>query len=137
MSGMFCAATRKVFSIGRLLRKHSASGRPAFFTLLKLYRKDPEKFTLAYQRSTPAKLSREAEEEIAKALWLDKSLVEDRELPITTYNYSAIRNRLLKQGIRVSITTMISRAKAFGWHQSRRQSKGSQKRQGRRSAENA
>jgi len=94
-----------------------------FFALLKLYRKDPRKFTLAYQRSTPAKLSPGVEQEIAKALWLDRSLIEDRELPITSYNYSAIRDRLLKQGIRVSVPTIISRAKALGCHLGRRKKK--------------
>jgi len=34
--------------------------------------------------------------------------------PITTYNYSAIRDRLLKKGIKVSVLTIILRAKALG-----------------------
>jgi transposase InsO family protein len=94
-------------------------GKTRFFGLLKLYRKDPENFTLAYQRSTPGKLSEEVEEEIETALLLDKSLIEDRDLPITTYNYSAIRDRLLKKGIKVSVPTIINRAKALGCHKGR------------------
>jgi len=90
-----------------------------FFALLKLYRQDPEKFTVFYHRTTHAKLSQDVEEEIAKALWLDKSLIEDQELPITTYNYSAIRDRLLKKGIKVSVPTIILRAKALGCYKRR------------------
>jgi hypothetical protein len=75
-------------------------GKTRFFALLKLYRKDPENFTLAYQRSTSAKLSQAVEEEIAKALWLDKSLIEDRELPITTYNYSATETGFSSKGFK-------------------------------------
>jgi hypothetical protein len=89
-------------------------GKTRFFALLKLYRKDPESFSIAYARSTPAKLTQKAEKEIEKALRLDKSLIDDPELPITTYNYTAIRDRLLKQGIPVSVPTIITRAKALG-----------------------
>jgi len=90
-----------------------------FFAMFKLFRRDPERFTLAYQRSTPGKLSEEVEEEIEKALLLDKSLIEDRDLPIKTYNYSAIRHRLLKKGIKASVSTIINRAKALGCHKGR------------------
>ena len=49
---------------------------------------------------------------------LDKSLIKDPSLPITTYNYSAIRDRLAKQGITVSLSTVISRVKSLGCYQS-------------------
>jgi hypothetical protein len=94
-------------------------GKTQFFALLKRYRKNPETFSISYQRRTPAKLSPDVEEEIEKALWLEKSLIEDRELPITTYNYSAIRDRLLKKGIKVSVPTIILRAKALGCYKRR------------------
>jgi len=41
----------------------------------------------------------------------DKELVEDERLPISGYNYSALRDRLAKKGIEVSLTTIIDRAK--------------------------
>lgn len=90
-----------------------------FFALLKIYRKDPEKFTLTYRRSTPRKLSSAWEGEIRKALLAEKSLIENQDLPITSYNYSAIRDRLLKKGIKVSVPTIIARAKALGCHKGR------------------
>jgi len=44
-------------------------------------------------------------------LLLDRSLIDDPTLPIATYNYSAIRDRLAKQGITVALSTIIDRAK--------------------------
>ena len=61
--------------------------RPRFFVFLKQYRLDPDKFPLACWRKTPTKPS---------------------VLPITSYNYSAIRDRLAKQGIKESSVSGVS-----------------------------
>jgi hypothetical protein len=89
-------------------------GKTRFFALLKEYRHDPDTFFLTYQRTTPAKLSLCVEEEIARELMVKKALVEDQGLPITTYNYSAVRDRLKKKGMSVSLPTLINRAKRLG-----------------------
>jgi hypothetical protein len=94
-----------------------------FFALLKEYRQDPEKFSIVYERQTPARLSAEAEVAIAKELFREKELVENPELPISSYNYTAIRDRLLKKGIGVSVNTVIQRAKALDCHLPRRRKK--------------
>ena len=67
-----------------------------FFALLRVYRNDPEAFSITYQRSTPRKLSAVSEEAVRKALLAEKVLIENQDLPITSYNYSAIRDRLLR-----------------------------------------
>jgi len=82
-----------------------------FFRLLKAYRQDPQAFTIAYERTTSPRLSAEAEAAIAAELLQEKALVEDPDLPITSYNYSAMRDRLLKKGHGVSVNTIIQRAK--------------------------
>lgn len=82
-----------------------------FFTLLGTYRQDPAAFSVVYQRVTPARLSATVEAEIEQALRREKELVEDERLPISGYNYSALRDRLAKKGIEVSLTTIIDRAK--------------------------
>jgi len=82
-----------------------------FFTLLTAYRQDVAAFSVAYHRTTPARLSAVVEAEIEQALRRDKELVEDERLPISGYNYSALRDRLAKKGIEVSLTTIIDRAK--------------------------
>jgi hypothetical protein len=87
-----------------------------FFALLKEYRQDPDQFSIVYERQTPGRLSAEAEAAIAKELLREKELIENPELPISSYNYTAIRDRLLKKGIDVSVNTIIQRAKALGCH---------------------
>lgn len=81
-----------------------------FFALLKQYREDPESFSIRYERSSPRRLSAEVEEKIRLELQREKELVENQELPISGYNYAALNDRLKKQGIRVSTTTLIQRA---------------------------
>jgi len=98
-------------------------GKTRFFALLKLFREDPKSFTIAYHRKSTAKLSSQAENRIKKALLKEKEIVEDPDLPISGYNYTAIRDRLMKEGIRVSVPTIIDRAKQFDCHKPRKKNK--------------
>ena len=82
-------------------------GKTRFFALLKAYHQDPEAFTISYQRSTQGRLSEETEDQIQQELFRDKALIDDEELPIHDYNYAALVDRLKKQGIQVSTTTVI------------------------------
>ncbi len=91
-----------------------AISKMRFFALLRQYRQDPDKFALAYQRGTSKRLSAWVEGEIEKELRLDKDLADDSTLPITSYNYAAIRDRLAKRGVTVSLPTIIARAKSLG-----------------------
>lgn len=50
---------------------------------------------------------------------IEKSLIDDPSLPITTYNYSAVRGRLAKHELEVSLPTIITRAKNLGCYQAR------------------
>lgn len=88
-----------------------------FFVLLREYRQNPDEFSLTYRRTTPTRLSALVEKEIEKELMLEKDLIDDSTLPITMYNYSAIRDRLAKRGVIVSSPTIIKRAKALGCYQ--------------------
>lgn len=74
-----------------------------FFGLLKEYRRDPAAFSIAYERTTSPRLSAEVEAAITAELLRGKRLVEDPELPISSYNYSAMRDRLKKNGYSVSL----------------------------------
>jgi hypothetical protein len=98
-------------------------GKSRFFALLKAYRQDPEAFSVAYQRHTPGRLSGEEEAEIESALLQEQALVEDPDMPISSYNYAAMRDRLRAKGIKVSATTIINRAKKLGCHKPRRKRK--------------
>jgi len=109
----YCEGTLDRSTIEEILEISRAS----FFVLLRKYRHDHDNFSIAYQRATPTRLSLSVEKEIERELMLEKSLVEDTTLPITTYNYSAIRDRLAKNGVIVSSPTIIARAKDFGCYQ--------------------
>lgn len=101
------------------LQKILEINKTRLFALLKQYRRDPDNFSLSYHRASPAKLKASVEEEIAKELAQDKQLIEDLSLPINTYNYSAIRDRLIKREITVSLPTIIDRAKDLDCYQPR------------------
>lgn len=94
-------------------------GKTRFFALLKAYHQDPKSFSLSYKRATPPKLSAAMELEIGKELMRDKELVEDKRLPISGYNYSALRDRLRKNDFNVSLTTIIRRAKSMDCYKAR------------------
>jgi hypothetical protein len=98
-------------------------GRTRFFELLHTYRADPIHFSIAYQRPSPGRLSSEAEAAIEYELLRDKALIENPEIPITGYNYSALRDRLQKQGIEISVNTIIARARRLGCHEERKSRK--------------
>jgi len=91
--------------------------KSTFFVLLREYRRNPDGFSLAYERATPTRLPASTKDRIEKELMLDKSLIDDSSLPITTYNYSAIKDRLAKHHIKVALSTIIDRAKGLGCYQ--------------------
>ena len=90
-----------------------------FFALLKDYRRDPQSFSIAYHRTTSTRLPALLEAEIEQALLQDKQLVDDPDLPISDYNYSALRDRLANKGTIVSLNTIINRAKHLGCYKPR------------------
>ena len=87
--------------------------RSRFFELLKWYRDDPDKFSISYGRKrTTRKISEEIEGNIIKELSTDKRLIENKDMPVRSYNYSYIRDQLWdKYQQKVSLPTIIDRAK--------------------------
>jgi len=98
-------------------------GKTRFFVLLKVYRQNPEEFSIVYIRTGSPKLSEQVEAEIERELLREKALIQDPQLPINEYNYSALRDRLRKQSIQVSVPTIIQRAKRLDCHKPRRKAK--------------
>src|SRR4030042_5379594 len=69
--------------------------RRRFFALLKKYREDSRHFSIDYQRTTPTrKISPSIEHNIVKELAIEKTIIENKEVPLKTYNYSYIKDRL-------------------------------------------
>jgi hypothetical protein len=89
-----------------------------FFLLLKQYKKNPMEFTIQYQRTTPPRIiSPEIEHNILKELAIEQKIIQDKEVPLTSYNYSYIRDRLkVTYHQKVSLPTIIDRAKTHGFY---------------------
>lgn len=94
-----------------------------FFELLKEFRTNPAKMTIEYHRQSLARITPEEEQAIRQELKREKALVEDERLPITSYNYTAMRDRLTTNGIKVSVLTIIKRAKEEDCYKQRRKQK--------------
>jgi len=58
-------------------------GKSRFFILLKAYRQDPDGFSIAYERSTPGRLSADVEAAIERDLLREREIVEDDRLLIS------------------------------------------------------
>lgn len=93
-------------------------GQTRFFALVKSYRKNPQTFTVQYQRHTGNRsLDPQIEKNILKRLAGAKELIENRDVPIRCYNYSYIQDRLeQKDHQKVSLPTIIDRAKTYGFY---------------------
>ena len=89
-----------------------------FFALVKRLKDDPENFSVSYFRSIPTRtISKAIETNIIKELKIEKDLIKAKDIPIRCYNYSYIKDILendYKQ--RVSLSTIINRAKANGFY---------------------
>jgi hypothetical protein len=98
-------------------------GKTRFFALLAGYRQDASAFSVAYERATPRRLPQATEDALQRTLRAEKALVEDKTLPISSYNYSAVQDELDKGGIAVSLPTVIDRAKRLGCYKPPRKTK--------------
>ena len=88
-----------------------------FFTLVNQYKEDPKHFSIQYQRATPARISPELEQNLLRELTIEKGIIENKEIPLKSYNYSFIKDHLRKTyHQKVSLTTVIRRAKTHGFY---------------------
>src|SRR4030066_723396 len=92
--------------------------RRRFFLLLKQYKENPQDFTVQYQRTTPPRIiSAEIEQNILKELSIEKEIIHNKEIPLKSYNYSYIRDRLRRTYYqKISLPTIIDRAKKHGFY---------------------
>lgn len=80
-----------------------AIGKTRFFALLADYRQDASAFSVSYERTSHRRLAATTEEALQRELLEEKALVADKTLPISGYNYSAVRDNLSKQGLALSL----------------------------------
>ena len=95
--------------------------RSRFFELLKQYRSDPDNFSIQYRRKRPTrKIAKGVEKSIMNELTKEKKLIEDKEIPITFYNYSYTKDQIYQNyGQKVALSTIIDRAKKWGFYKPR------------------
>jgi len=95
--------------------------RSRFFELLTKYRNDPDNFSIQYERNTSNyRIDREIEANIIQELKIEKDLIKTKDVPIKYYNYSYIKDLLEKDyKQKVSLTTIINRAKDKGFYLSK------------------
>ena len=102
-----------------------------FFQLLKEYRKDPDSFSIQYRRKRATrKISEEMEKNIISELEKEKKLIENKDIPIKFYNYSYIKDRIYQTyGQKVSLPTIINRAKKESFYKPRQKERSSHDRE--------
>lgn len=96
--------------IGKYLRKEVGRkyiqeilgvNKTRFFGLVKAYRENPDQFSIQYVRDGKT-----------REISIEKKLIEDKHVPVHSYNYSYLKDRLEKEYKQsVSLPTIIDRAR--------------------------
>ena len=88
-----------------------------FFALVRQYRENPQHFTIQYHRASPPRISKALENNLLFELSVDKDMIQNQDVPLTSYNYSYIKDRLRETyRQRISLPTIIDRAKKHGFY---------------------
>ncbi len=92
--------------------------RRRFFNLLHEYKQDPSGFSVSYVRQKKTRgIDKKIEDKIISELRVEKELIANKDIPVRTYNYSYIKDRLFKKyGFTVSVPTIIDRAKKHNYY---------------------
>lgn len=92
--------------------------RRGFYKLLREYRVNPDTFTIQYRRKAGTRrISEEVEKNIINELKEEKKLIEDKEIPIVSYNYNYLKDQIYKKyGQKVSLPTIIDRARKGSYY---------------------
>ncbi len=92
-------------------------GKSHFFQLVGEYRDNPEKFSIQYTREAPTRgIDPEIEDNILRELAIDKKSIQNKNVPLWSYNYSYVKERLkTKYRQNVALSTLIDKAKKHGF----------------------
>ena len=106
---------------GPYIRTMLGLGKTQFFKLISRYRANPAAFSVQYHRLSPVRLDPTIEPNILKELAIDQQAIRNPQVPLRSYNYSYVRQRLQTHyHQRVSLSTIIDRAKQHGFYLPRR-----------------
>lgn len=86
--------------------------------LVKQYRQNPEGFSIQYHRKKKSRsIALNVEENILKELKFEQKLIQDKDVPLKSYNYSFVKEQLkTKHNQQVSLPTIIDRAKKHDFY---------------------
>ena len=88
-----------------------------FFALVRQYRENPHHFTIQYHRPSPARIPEALEKNMLREFSIEKGIIQNKDVPLTCYNYSYIKDRLREEyQQKVSLPTIIDRAKKHGFY---------------------
>jgi hypothetical protein len=93
-----------------------------FFQLVKKHREDSQRFSVEYKREKiTRKIPEEVEDNILVELKKEKDLIDSPYDPVKGNSYSYIKDLVLeKYGSKVSVATIILRAKKYGFSKKRK-----------------
>jgi hypothetical protein len=97
-------------------------GKTRFFALVNAYRRSTHEFSILYKRTTKTRTIPQAvEDNILRELQTEKNMIENPDIPLRQYNYSYIRDLLREtHHQKVSLSTIIDRAKKHGFYVKRK-----------------
>jgi hypothetical protein len=100
------------------IQKILGIGKTRFFALVKKYRANPQSFSVQYPQKHPVRrIPKQIEHTIIKELQIEKTLIADPQVPLRSYNYSYIKDRLQSEyQHKVSLPTIIDRAKKYHFY---------------------
>ncbi len=108
----------------RYIQEVLGIGKTRFFALIRAYHQDPHEFSIHYTRHTTRRIPQAVDDNILRELHIEKQLIEEKEVPLRQYNYSYIKDLLeTKYHQKVSLPTVIDRAKKHGFYLKKRQKK--------------
>ena len=82
--------------------------RRRFFMLVKQYKENLQHFTIQYERKASPRISQDVEQSILKELSIEKEIIQNKQIPLKSYNYSYIQDRLKGQyHQKVSLPTVM------------------------------
>ena len=101
---------------GKYVQSVLGIGKTRFSHLVKAYRRSPDTFSVQYNRASPTRrIDPKIEANIIKELSIDKKSIQNKEIPLWSYNYSYVKDRLkTKYHQKVALSTLIDKAKKHG-----------------------
>jgi len=96
--------------------------RARFFRLLKRYREQLDDFTIIPPEKTNQhrRIGEKLENIILAELKKEKALIDNKDIAVSNYNYSSVRDDIVKKyQVNVSVPTIINRAQDYGFYQPR------------------